>query len=508
MSQRTAIGLLLASICGLLFLGFVTVERDPPWGPLGNPAGFSTDEGWYTKGAQVLEREGRFTRPLDFSAFTHNPLHSALLAAAMRVFGAGLGVVRAVSLVLSSLGLVALYLLARRAVSSATALLVALACAASFLHFTYSRTAQPYAVALAFSLAALAAWAYSRSIASLAAGVAFAALGALFKASFLFTPAALGLLAAADGAKDLREGRGRTCAVRLGLAAAGVATVCAVYVVLSRCAPDSFATYQGHALDEMVGRHVPRTALALLVNEELTFWYFLSLRTRSPVLAIAAGVGLLVAIYRREWRAPRRPTVAVLVWLALGLLPLGLTTFRPYRFFYFAVPALAYLAVVATEGVAGKRRHALLACAIVLLHLAHQAPMYAQWLSRSRPESQADAARDVVRQILRDRARATLIGRTSAYVAIFDRRVRAIELDWLGLDGEHAFCDRLARYRPDHLLRFERDLADLPARCPALVERLQAVARYDIMENAAPKYGPAQLHRIVYLREARQAPLP
>jgi hypothetical protein len=84
------------------------------------------------------------------------------------------------------------------------------------------------------------------------------------------------------------------------------------------------------------------------------------------------------------------------------------------------------------------------------------------------------------------------MGRSAAFVALHDARVRPIERGFNFRPGD--LCARVRRLRPSHALYFTAE-SDLPSRCPRLVSRVVEIARYHVLDD---RHGPTRLGRIEY----------
>lgn len=510
-------GVCLAGIAAFAAFRLATLGWNDPYPALTLFHWFEADEGWYTKSAQLLARQGIWSQPLDLTAWTHNPSYSLLLAGVFRLVGRGLWVARLFSVSWSALGAFWLYRICRHGSPRAVALLACLALVASFTDFSIARLARPYAMGTALCLLSLWIWVQhggSRGVRACAAslGVAFAATTA--KLFFAFGLVAVALLWVLEAGRHRRAGD-RAEATRLVVSTGACLLVgLTFWLVLHAVARADWEAYEAEALSRHRLGFDRFDPLGLALHELGAFFYTLAARTRAPLLVIPSAIGAIVLVSRRLRRAPppqvdrpsgSRGTTALAVWAAAGVATIGLSDYQPRRFFVFAIPALAGIACTLVGPVLGARRWTRGAAVLVAAHLAWQVPNYREFIDRPGRTDQVRIAKAVARRVTRDGPE-TLLGRLSASVSLHDARIRPVEIGFL--EGQpYGLCDRLAHHRPGYLVVDGSDAvaSRLETECPTLVRAVKVVGRYRPRTRSLLAVSPIVLVGLEYRTPARGA---
>jgi len=444
---------------------------------------FGADEGWYLKSGMLLGRHGVLSQPLDLTAWTHNPLWSLVVAGLDATAARGPWLARLFVFCCWGAGLAILYRLVRTALERPVALLVCVTVAASSAELALARIARPYAPPVTLILFALWLWVARpprprTALVSLSAAMLATALKVLFVHGLVAT-AILWLL---EARRASREGRGRDARLILLSVSSAVGLAAALFVTIRILAPADVAAYEREAI---VGRAnlEELTPLALLQQELRAIVTRPFVALHAGGLASAACLGLvLLALRRRLGQGPAGPpsrmTVALATWLVTGTAMLGFSSYQPRRFFLFALPCLAALALASLARAMGPRRAVPAVTAAVLLQLGIEAPSTVEWLGQPDPTAQDRVATDIARRVTAHDDAPVLMGRISAFVATYDRRIRPLEIGFLDVTGTR-LCARVAAYRPGHAILDGRDAADEEAlRCPGVVTRVRREAIY------------------------------
>ena len=482
-----------ALLAVLFILRIATLSWDVPPG-LGAGAWPEPDEGWYAKGALLLSRWAVVSQPLDLTAWTHNPLWTAVLAALFSVAGASLVAARAVGVAAELLALAMLWSIVRTRMPRGLSALVCLAAYGTVHALVWGRQARPYELGIALSLAALVPWVCrptARASPALSLALAWLAVGAKF--FFGFSAGFVTLLWLGEAWSARRAGQprraGAIAAALLFVTAAGVAALLA----LRLGAAGDWNAYQ----DEAIGRHLDLgrgAGFGLIGREREAICVHVAPGLGAPVLAIAIGAGLLAVLW--AWLRdggprvlPSRATVALVGWALTGLLLVGLSHHQPRRYFTFALGPFAYAAAIGVRAFVGARVWPGLWTAVVVLHLALQAPATLAFARQSDPSRSARIERRIARRTARDGPGTVVMGRFAATVALFDARLRPIELGFVA-GQPYDLCDRIRRHRPRWLLLDGGDDLDerveLTQACPELVEAVVVEGRHDFGTPSRP----------------------
>ncbi len=444
---------------------------------------FVADEGWYLKGGLLLSRYGAPSQPLDLTAWTHNPLWS-LAAAGLDATGArGPWLGRSFVLCTWALGLVTLYRLARTALVRPIALLVCVLVAASAAELVLGRIARPYTPPVTLVLAALWLWVdRPRRPLSPIISLGAAALATATKILFLHGLVAVGALWLFEAFRLRREGRTREAVrVVLTVALAG-AIVAATSLTILAAAPSDVSAYEVEAITRRArlealspGRLVRQELRAILLGP------LFALHAGALGASAALGIAILVA---RKWRRgttigpPSRMAIALTTWPLAGTTILGVSSYQPRRFFLFALPCVAALSLALIARALGPKLAVPAATVVVLLQVASEVAPTLEWLRQPDPTAQVRIARDIARRVTAGGEATVLLGRLSAFVALFDRRIRPLEIGFQDVT-ETRLCQRVARYRPEHALLDGRDDVDgQDLMCPGLVTGVRTIATY------------------------------
>ncbi len=521
--RHVIVGLLalLAISCGLRFFG---LDHDLGYDISSYSGTFITDEGWYHKSARSLALWREWGHAMDRNVYSHTPLFALWMASVFEVFGVSLSVARTNSILAFVVSLWILYLICRTRHGVVVSLAACLAVSATLHVVTFSRMAIVEPTGVALSLAALWLWiryparsdrwrAFGATRACLASITL--AVGATFvKVGFVFTLGTVGLLWLADAA-GLTAARSKAQAWRLVLvlAATGGLTLAVLFGVRDWAGRD-WAEMQELAVYEQTGTVSLRDSL------DYVYWSveeFLLEEPQRLVLLVAAG--LMAAAVLLPWtaaaarrRAAGRAWLAMALWAASGFVLFSMFEYRMPRYYYFLIFPLTFLAL---EGVAaffalrmsasgeterGGRR---LVAAVLAAHLLAQVPDWGRWLDREPSSSQADMARAVAARITSEEestgAPPVLLGLNAAFVALFDDRIRPLELEFV--DPE-VLCRRIEWWRPPYFLHYESQFPD--RLCPGIVRELVPLDYHTVMGRwyydsdvvlARVVYGRAGSHR-------------
>ena len=481
--------LLLVLIIALCVLRFRHLGNDLPYGIVSHSTAFVTDEGWYTKSAQLLARYGLWRTELDFSFYSHTSLYALGMSFVFRLFGVGLEVARSVSVVSFWVSLVVFYVMARTALPRLPALLGCLAISATLSVVTYSRMAIVEPVGVAISLLALLLWVVGRGRSAwCVASLCLASMAVFLKLSFVFTFGVVAALWLLDAWIAVRRHRRHAVVLVLSVVLATVGTVWGLSEVRQWAGEDWAAFSRGSAVS-----NVQALDLSMITKSELKA---LRYRSRDPdkVALILAALLIVPAFLRRVPSMVEllndRAFLAMASWGTAGFALFSSIPYQPSRYYYFFSFPLTFLALWSINHFWGTRRVPATVF-FVGLHLMLQIPGYVIWLSRGEPSSYSQMARDVASVVNED---TVLLGSNAAYVSLFSERIRPLEIRSPQVSE---LCARVDRWRPGMVIHYVEDLPPLKDQCPTLVAHVSPVKTYWVMAGW-PHHSPMVLATIHY----------
>lgn len=475
---------------------FVRLEIDPPYNIISNSGEFLTDEGWYTKSAQLHAKFGEWTSEHDMAWFSHTSLFSLVESVAFSLFGVGVRVARLVSVVASCVSLAAFYLMLRTIQPRAVALATCLIAAIALPCFAYSRMALVEPLGIAASMTALAAWVrLPRGVPACGAGLLLAAAAYFVKVSFIFTFVALVLLSLGEAALLVRDRRRGAALAVLALAALVPAAAAAAQAHVSALAPEQSATFvQWH-----VKSRVDELSFDSVVYSEAKVAFKLATTTGCLTLFVIGVLGTIALVIRDRHLPglPRtRTTWALLLWGLGGASFFGLFEYQPPRYLLFAVFPIVFIAVSVVRDLPPRDRWCLRVMLLLAVHAGAQIPGYAAWLGRGSLASADAASRSAVAKMDLTGAEGGVgvIGGTASFLGLYDERIRPLDYR-----HEDELASRVQRWRPRYLVTFPDAAQFIVINCPGIVERIEEVSPLHYMDNY---YTPQDvtLYRIHYLR--------
>ncbi len=482
---RVILLVLLVASCGLRFRG---LDHDLAYDITSYSGTFITDEGWYSKSARSLALWGEWGHPMDRNIYSHTPLFALWMAGVFEVSGVSLEVARSASIAAFLASLWMLYLICRTRWAVEVSLAACLAVSATLHVVTFSRMAIVEPTGVAVSLAALLLWIrYPARPGACVASLALAACAVFIKVGFVFTLGAAGLLWLADAAGLARRSRARAGTLALAIAGVGGTAVAAMLAVRAWAGRD-WLEMQQLAVYEQTGTAGLRASLNYVMWSVEEFLF-----EEPQRLVLLAAAALLVPAILLPWTAVSarrlasgRAVLALALWAVAGFVLFSIFEYRMPRYYYFLIYPLTFLAL---EGSAAffARRTAALAAAVLALHLVAQVPDWGRWLDREPSASQSDMARAVAARITGGAAGSgrtegarppVLLGLNAAFVALFDDRIRPLELEFV---EPEVLCRRIEWWRPPYFLHYDSQLDDYRQLCPGLVRELQPLEYHTVM---------------------------
>lgn len=499
---KLLLALLASAAIALIIARYLGIAIDPPYGIVSRSGTFLTDEGWWTKNAQLWAKFGVPRNEYDSNLVVNSIGFTLLMTAIFELFSTNLLVARYAAVSASALSLLVLYAIARRFMSRESSLLVVIASAVSLHQVTYARMAIIESFATLWSILAIY-WlvTHRNRLPRQAMSLAFAVLAVLTKSTFIFTLGTVALVLAVGAIGQLRRG-GRAAAA--GTFACIVAAFAAVFAV---------SAYVGYLFpeDAIVGRFAVAdrfrgfTIEQALANESRA-WLYVATSFNWRVLFATIGIGFVWLGARRAFGGSRLALApeaqAVLIWLLAGVFMFGAFPYSPPRYFYFvslAAPLMALGLVEEATRAHGRRALTLTVIAgVVALHALSQWPSYRAWYWRGGSASFTQMASAFASEVIRDtgpphEGQIVVMGATSSVLSLFADRIRPTDFGpiasfpvaqskaLIGRDDD--VCARVGFWKPRFTVGAESTLPKLDEACPLLVEAEDEIGRRRVMNG-------------------------
>ena len=476
------LALLGAMVVLLALLRLAGLETDPPYDIATDSGALITDEGWYTKSAQSLARDGELRHPMDRNIYTHTIAYTLTTAATFELGGVSLRSARLLSVFSFWASLVFFFLIARSAQPISIALMGCLVIVAHFQSFTFSRLAFAEPLAVSFSLAAIYLWIKNpRSPITCGASMSLASLALFSKLSFVLTWfTVFGLWI--SSVIRMQGGRTASASLRIAMTAGFVSiSMLSILLVFSTRGSEDWLSMQRPILRDQATEF----GVSEVTIREYSAVRDLLTQPGRAVLASSMGLGVLSLLLirgrnlRRELFRPA--TAAMLAWFMCGLFILSAFRVQPSRYYYFLTFPLAYLALQGARWIGGRRNWIAVGLFVVILSLTEQIPSYLEWWQRGVESTYADAARDIAKIVTQGEGEPfVLLGLNASFVSLFDDRIRPLELHYVPRD---ILCQRIAFWRPAYLVHFLAPMQDLEPLCPGQLHHLEVVKTYTVMDR-------------------------
>ena len=328
--------ILLASV----LLRVLFINADPPV-HLSGSGGLFFDEGALVHNARNTVLFGQW-RLDEFNSYYYSPLLHFVQVLVFHLLGVGFLQERLIPIALGSASVFLLYRFASEAWSREAGLYAALFLGTSFYAVMYSRLGlleTPYTFLMVLTVflwnrGRKGHWTYSA-----AAGVSGACVY-MSKSLALYFVAAFATILIADTL--MLRGQDRRRAV-IGMVAvfAGIGVMMGLWYFLFFSPNRDDILRIGEAWKRV---SLPRSAAQVFNNlhDNPFFSYFF----RSPIALAAgfAGAGAIVAATVARWRRFDAAEWLVVLWLAAGILGLGVLSYRPDRYYVPLIPAVALMA--------------------------------------------------------------------------------------------------------------------------------------------------------------------
>lgn len=493
--------LLLVVVIGLMCARYLFVAVDPPYGIVSQSGTFLTDEGWWTKNAQLWAKFGVMRNAYDSNLITHSAAFTVLMAVLFEVLGPDLWTARYAAITASVLSLVVLYAIARMALAREAALLVVIASAITLHQVTYARMAIIESFGTLWSILAIY-WlvAEPHRLRNQLLSLGLAVIAVLTKTTFAFTLLTVTVVLACRAlgkwrSGDIRAASSTSFSILVALAAAFLLRAFVGYLF-----PEE-AIVASHA----IGDRVKDTSLQAVLSNEWRAASYVVTSFNWRALFVAMGLGLLWAGIRRMsgHRIDLPPEASIVaLWTLAGVFAFGAFAYQPPRYFYFVSLSAPLIAIVLVDQ-AGKAygwRALSIAVmtAVVSLHAASQLPHYRTWYWRGGSASFTEMARAFASQIEREaanegRVQIVVMGPTSSVLSLFGLRLRPTDFGPIApfpvaqskalIGREDDVCSRAEFWRPQYTVGPENKIPALAETCPQFVQGEEEIGRRRVMNQ-------------------------
>ena len=458
-----------------LLARFLDLYHDAPYGIISSSGTFWTDEGFYTKSAQLFLKFGFFRNPEDVNFLTLTSLFVPWMVVWFKLFGISLYSARCMSILCSFVSLFVFYKLMRKRFDEFVSLLMAVIVVFTLQQVGYARMAivEPFALMLSLIILYFVFTSHSKWMPLLTIPL----LLALFfvKSTHLPTIAAIETVFLHDVFTRDQSKRG----MRLSL------WILSLVILISGMIGGM------HFLKDFVGPTEWSTQVSANFDQRLMHKSLLFTEARLiarifldpafTILAIFFTWFLFIGILRspkrflsRLWQD--RIALGFFAWLFAGLLIYGTSTSQPSRYYYFMIYPMIFLIVwILHQFKFSQQKMFRLLTLIVLLHLGFQIPGYAEWLSRSPEIRCVDMAQKIAAKL--DSSKPVVVGGALAsFVSFFGKNIHPC------CDCTYHHCETFLQNRPEYAVLPESGMVILKNSCRDHFQ-FEILERYHVMQG-------------------------
>lgn len=483
----------------LVSLRFFQIETDPPYGIVSWSSDVFTDEGWWTKNAQIWAKFGEFRNQYDSNLYIDSIAFAVLMAVLFKVFGASIVVARYSAVIASSMSLVVLYFITRRSLRPEFALLVVIASAVTLHEVAYSRMAliEPFGTMVSLmSIYLLIAGKDDLRYEFSALG--FGVLSVLMKTTFYFTLFVVCTVLLLRVFFCFKDRNYRAVFIRFQYVFFWLVVLIAIKLALRyQFSEDTIVS------DYAVGSRLEGASVATITNNLYRAFYYLLFSYHWIVLSTSAFVALFLCVgHRAALRAFPISTDVVVVsfWMLAGICMFGSVTYQAPRYFYFVSFAIPFTFAVLCErwlALMGKTKlFTAILGTFVIGHIAMQTTAFRLWFTNNTASSYIEAAHAFAEQIDSDAQTnreepIVAMGAISSFVSFFNVRLRPTDFRPIApfpveqskelIQREDGICDRARYWKPRYTIGPETVTPRLLTECPSLVSVETEIARQPVM---------------------------
>ena len=486
--------LLIGLLAVLSGLAYITIDVDFPFKIATNSRALYVDEGFYSDAAQNFVKFGTFELPNDTKHWPGAPLLTVLQTPVFSVFGPTITAVRMLSVIISAIGCLAFYLLARERFRPAMAAMLCLAAITSIGFLGHARSAIPDPIALSMAMLAMLAFVKLKNrYAAVVVSLVLAYLSFLAKMYFFFSVAAL---VTVWGGEILLAPFiiGRSINWRLLFAF----LITLLFIIASYV---WFRLAFGESMNDFMIVNAKKRMLygieSQLKAALYSLWklpHFTKIVAMYYALWIALGYLFFAMVFRARSldylissiRSISRSEWVMAVFFAGGLVVVGSLQEHKWHYYYFAIFPLVFLTAAAIYRInISERRRNLAIFAILLLHVSQQMQLNMQWLNRGNSTTIADASIAIVRTIEAETnaERVPVIGEYSQVLGLYSRTILGI--DTL-VQNPGFLCERINYWKPKYHVYLTWTGSWTPRRLEAIVacpeiSGYEEISRYKTM---------------------------
>ncbi len=437
-------------------LGVAFIELDHPFTLATFSRALYSDEAFYSDGARNFLIFGQWSFPYDYAHWPAAPLLTAIRIPAFALFGVSLETARITSMAFGFIGCLAFYATVRTHLRPVIAAALTIAGAVTFSFATYARSALADPTATALALVALLIYVrFSGQKWAVPTSLLFGFLAFFAKSYFVTAFLAIIALWTIDILVRPILDRAEISYRRIFTFFFSMLSIGAVYVSYHILFSEIVAEWSSSTLDNKLGHMHPITIFIY----ELRALKALPFTTKTHVFLLAIAVAVVFYLFSRlrpgklsaivnDWRQLSRAELAYVVWLCAGLAFLSLLKLQKEHYFFFLIFPICFLGASALVRLVPERLTLPAVMLLVVGHIAVQAPLYAQWWTRSPNNALFEGSRTVAGIIdnADPRNQVPVIGSMAATISFFSDRILAVEAAWM--PNRKDLCAAVEHWRP------------------------------------------------------------
>lgn len=469
---------------------FACLTCDPPYQSL-SPGVVFTDEGWYTKSAQLLVKKGFWSNPEDINFYTHSPVYTLFIAGVFKLFGIGIIQARLVSVIASFISLYFFYLICRKHFNLIFSLSACLVILSNVPNIGFSRMAILEPIGTTLSLMALWFWIRSDHFLNCVWSLICASLALFVKTSFSFTFASVAILWLFSIC-SLYQAKEKTRALFiLTMVITACFSVFALQIILKMWGGVDWERFQDINItrrltilnnDPFQLFHNQYSQLKLLFFDPsftipcvLLFFCFIGVFYTHPVVLLSLS----------------RSHYAMLIWGLMGLIATGMLPFQLKNYYYFCIYPITYWCIAFIDLLCKVRLKTAALLTFVCLQMILQIPSFKNWAMQSPYDSYALMAEDIQQKMGEPSSQVVVMGSIATTLALFDPFIYPVESYYAKY---LPIFQRMAHWQPKFLILYkgerEKDFKNLPP----FVKELKFLSEYRVMSSQVN----VEFYQIVY----------
>lgn len=458
-----------------LLARFIDLYHDAPYGIISTSATFWTDEGFYTKSAQLFTRFGFFRNPEDINFWTLTSGFVPWMALWFKLFGISLLKARVMSILCSFVSFFVFYKLLRKRFDEFLSLLVSTILMFTLQQFGYSRMAivEPFGMMLALIIFYLvftcrSKWAplFLTPLLLYLFFVKSTHLPTIFSAQVIWLQ---NVLSCNRSERKAYVNLWILSGIILIVGMVGGMMLLKEFVGPVGWKVQANANFAQRLFQKNILFTEARLIARVFLDPVFTF------------LAVFFSWFLLISLFRGPktffsslWKDPF--ALGFFSWFFAGLLIYGASTSQPSRYYYFMIYPMIFLILWMLQRFSFSPQKIIRWIALtVLLQLGFQIPVYAQWLSHTPELRYVDMGKDIASQ-LSSSERVVLGGAFASFVSFFGENIQPC------CDFTYRHCETFTRNRPEYAVLPESGMTILKDYCSQDF-KFELLKRYHVMEG-------------------------